>query len=315
MQKGKELSVEDRIGLIDDCFTLGESGDISITQAFEMCLKLATESEYIVWAELCSKLLETAHLYQEQPFYRKFCAFMQRVCVAKAEELGWDSRPGEDQRVNLWRSSVLNILRLARHPPTIQEALRRFQTTDVAKLSPDLRLVIFRIAVSELGMAGWDAMRDIYRKSQNPDLKRHAMIALGASSEHSVIDATIEFALGPEVRSQDISTVFAGLCNASYNGRERTWQKLRSSYVEWFDKYSSGIFVWASLIESIVQNFSTFDRLKEIEDFFAQPTIEVGTAQRKLRQGLEKVADNSRRLAAEGSVAGAWLDQNDFKEV
>ena len=53
----------------------------------------------------------------------------------------------------------------------------------------------------------------------------------------------------------------------------------------------------------------------EIEQFFAQPHVEVGAAQRKLKQALEKVNDNCRRLTAETLAVTAWLAQHGFKAV
>eukprot|EP00300_Choanocystis_sp_HF-7_P010283 c16873_g1_i2.p1 GENE.c16873_g1_i2~~c16873_g1_i2.p1 ORF type:complete len:898 (+),score=222.66 c16873_g1_i2:34-2694(+) len=308
------LSASDRLGVVGDCFSLAATGHVSPAQPLDLARQLKNDPDYIVWAELCDRLVVTAALYREEPFFPRFQKFMIEVCEATSAHLGWDKREGEDERSMPWRNSLLSVLRFAEHEPTRTEATKRFQDFTSGKsanaIAPDLRFQTFRIAALAIGAPAWDELLKVYRTSNNVEERTQALQTLGMVP--GCAEKTIDWILNSgEVRSQDISSAFLGVC-ASAAGKQAAWDLMSSSYDDFVARYGGGLFVWSNLVKVIVGAFNSHAKADEIEAFFADPAHPLGNAKRGVDQTIESIRLKADRLERDREVVGAWLAEKGY---
>lgn len=114
---------------------------------------------------------------------------------------------------------------------------------------------------------------------------------------------TLEFAMGSEVRSQDTVFVIAGVA-ANPKGRELAWKFVQEKWTELFTRYDGG-FLLSRLVQTTSADFTTEEKAKEVEAFFA--VNKAPAAERAVKQSVEKIRSNARWLANDGEAMGKWF--------
>eukprot|EP00299_Pterocystis_sp_00344_P009113 c3719_g1_i1.p1 GENE.c3719_g1_i1~~c3719_g1_i1.p1 ORF type:complete len:871 (+),score=194.39 c3719_g1_i1:375-2615(+) len=303
------LSVSDKVGLVGDCFTMNKAGRLDITQPLQLCLALKSDNSFMVWAEMCSNLIDLSSLYRNEPFFPNFAKFLIHICADKLNELGWDKSAGEDASLQTWRQYLVAVLRGAQHTPTIEEALKRYQRDELIKLPSDLRTSIFRIALNKFGESAWTRLRDAYSQVDDAEFKRQVLQTIGTSDDQKIVEMTIEYAL-TDVRSQDVSFVLNGIANGGEQSRLTLWNTFKQRYQELFKRFGSGNFGWSGIVTAVISHFKSHESANEIEQFFQ--SVDVGAARRKIDQTLEDIRCKADQSERDRQVLQAWLSTQKF---
>jgi hypothetical protein len=109
--------------------------------------------------------------------------------------------------------------------------------------------------------------------------------------------------MGSEVRSQDTVFVIAGVA-ANPKGRELAWKFVQEKWTELFTRYDGG-FLLSRLVQTTCADFTTEEKAKEVEAFFA--AHKAPAAERAVKQSVEKIRSNARWLANDGEAMGKWF--------
>ena len=301
-----ELSATDRLGLESDAFAMARAGYIETPRALALASAYRQETDYTVWSDLSKNLGICDSLLCGQPAHEAFRTYAAQLHYPAFERLGWVSRRGEDHLTTLLRAKLIEALVRYGHPSVVAEALRRFDrdARGASMIEPDLRSAVYAAVVAHRGVDGYEAVLDIYRKASLHEEKVRALRVLGASSEPSLVLRALDFALSDEVRGQDTPLAVTGV-STNPLGREAAWDFLRDNWDELDARYGEG-FIIARIVADTTANFHTLDRAEEVETFFALHPAP--SADRAVRQSVERIRVNARWLLRDGKSIEGWLE-------
>lgn len=303
-----QLSAADRLGIEGDAFALARAGMLPTAHVLSLLSAYKHEENYTVFCDLTTNLGEFSNIISGTKCYTHFTNYAASLFENVANKVGWDTKEGEGHLTALLRTLVLSAAGKYGHAGTIAEAKKRFERflDDRSSLAADLRSVVYRICLAnapEGDSSVYESVLRIFRETDLHEEKERCMRSLGSSSDPKLLERTLQFAIGPEVRSQD--TVFViGSVAANPLGMELAWKFVQENWAELFKRYDGG-FLLSRLVQMTTANFNTEEKAKEIEAFF--DAHKTPAAERAVKQSVEKVRSNARWLAAEGEAIGKWL--------
>lgn len=91
-KKNSALSLNDRIGLVQDAFVLAKSGYGPTSGALNLISKLAGETEYLVWKEISTGLAEISDICWEQDDKTRAAVdkLTRDTFAPLVQKLGWE---------------------------------------------------------------------------------------------------------------------------------------------------------------------------------------------------------------------------------
>ncbi|KAA3457961.1 Npepps [Gossypium australe] len=208
-------------------------------------------------------------------------------------KLGWDATQGESHLDSMLRGEILTALAMLGHKETLSEASRRFDAflkdRNTPLLPPDTRkaaYVAVMQTVTSSNRAGFDSLLKIYRETDLSQEKIRILGSLPSCPDQGIIREVLKFSLSPEVRSQDAMYALA----VSKEGREVAWTWFKENWDLILKTYGSG-FLITRFVSAVVSPFASFEKVKEVEEFFANRSIP--SIARTLKQSLERVNINA----------------------
>ncbi|CAO2816653.1 unnamed protein product [Amaranthus hypochondriacus] len=295
-----QLSATDRFGVLDDTFALCTSGQQSLTSLLTLVASFKEETEYTVLSNLINISYKVLRIVADAmpELVDGLKKFFISLFEHPAGKLGWEPKPGESHLDALLRGELLTVLAELGHEGTLNEATRRFEAFCADRnsplLPPDTRKATYTAVmqkVSASNRSGYEALLKVYRECDLSQEKGRIIGSLASCPDPEVVLEVLNFLLSSEVRSQD--AIF-GL-SVSSQGRETAWKWLQDKWDYISKTWGSGYLI-TRFISAIVSPFSSIEKAKEVEEFFAsrmKPTIA-----RTLKQSLERVQINARWVQA-----------------
>ncbi|XP_049361038.1 aminopeptidase M1 [Solanum verrucosum] len=293
--ESKVLSTNDKYGILDDSYALSMACHQSLSSLLALMASFREELDYTVLSNLISISYKVSRIVAEAvpDLQNHIKLFFINLFQFSAERLGWDPKEGESHLDAMLRGELLNALAAFGHDETINEAIRRFHIflddRNTAVLPPDLRKAVYVAVmqrVNKSDRSGFEALLRIYRETDLSQEKTRILGALASCKDPEIILEILNFLLCSEVRSQDC--VF-GLA-VSFEGRETAWRWLKEKWDHIHKTFGSG-FLLTRFISATVSPFSSYEKAKEIEEFFASRTKPY--IARTLKQSIERVHINA----------------------
>ena len=300
-----ELPATDRLGIQNDAYALSRAGLLPITQFLELAGSYSGETDASVWSDLASNLRDIEQLIADEPVRPAYQRFGRELFAPAARRAGWTPRPDDGHLDSLLRSTVLGQSGTYNDPETLAQATDLFQRylSDPDAVHPDLRGVVFSLAAQAGERATYDQLWELEERASLQEEKIRLLLAMSRFQDVNLLNDTLERALSSRVRSQDTITVVAGVA-ANPAGREPAWEFVKSNWAEFDRRYGGGGFGLMRLV-SIVNSFTTEERMADVERFFTENPAPA--AERTIRQALERMRLNIRWLEQNRPALNAWF--------
>ncbi|XP_021673011.2 aminopeptidase M1 [Hevea brasiliensis] len=208
--------------------------------------------------------------------------------------LGWDPIQGESHLDAMLRGEILTALAVFGHDPTLNEASKRFHAfvddRNTPLLPSDIRKAAYMAVmqrVSTSNRSGFEYLLRFYGETDLSQERTRILSSLASCPDPNIVLEVLNFVLSSEVRSQD--AVF-GLA-VSKEGRETAWTWLKDNWDYISKTWGSGLLI-TRFVSAIVSPFASFEKAKEVEEFFASRTI--SSIARTLKQSIERVNVNAK---------------------
>ncbi|KAK9070775.1 hypothetical protein SSX86_011177 [Deinandra increscens subsp. villosa] len=293
----KHLSAMDRYGILDDSFALSMAGQLPLSSLLTLMSAYREEPEYIVLSNLISISSKVARIVADadSTLLSDIKLFFINLFQYSAERIGFEPKKGESHLDALLRGELFATLAVFGHEETLKEASRRFQAfledRNTHLLPPDIKRAVYVAVMNKVtssNRSGFDSLLKVYRETDLSQEKTRILGALGSCCDPDIILEVLNFLLTPEVRSQDV--VF-GL-SVSREGHGVAWNWLKNNWEHISNTWGRG-FLLTRFVSAIVSPFSSHEKVKEVEEFFAshgkQPSIA-----RTLKQSIERVRINAK---------------------
>jgi len=189
----------------------------------------------------------------------------------------------------------------------IQEAKRRFalHISGQQLLPADLRTCAYRAAVNYGSLADYEAVLNIFRKSDLAEEKMRALRCLAGVTENvELLNRTFQLSL-TEVRTQDILYVFAA--TTSKTAREFAWKFFRDNFDAYQQKMSASLSLMENVVKYAIDGFTGEQKAHEIESFFKDHPVP--SAERAIKQALESIRGSGKWVDTNRESVAKWLAQ------
>jgi puromycin-sensitive aminopeptidase len=299
------LTAAERMGLVGHQWAAVRGGHARIESFLRLASRLGDESDFDVLDALSGPLryLED-YLVPDADAGRDFRAWLASVFGPAFRSLGWGDGAQEADDVRVRRASLLRIVgELADDDTVAADAAGRLQAylADRSSLEPNLADSVVSIAARRGDAALYDRLLALVPEAQTPQEKRRFQMALADFRTAALIDRTLALTLKDDISTQDVGIVYIRLFGNSA-ARERTWAFVKKRW----DAVSKRL---PPMMVSRVVDSTPILRTKEYKQdvaafFKAHP---VATAQRALRQALERFDLNAELARRASKSLGAWL--------
>ncbi|KAI0717276.1 peptidase family M1-domain-containing protein [Cerioporus squamosus] len=303
------FSLSDRIGLVWDAFSLARAGYTPLSSALGLVNTFNNETEYFVWNTIATNLSIIASTWYEHPRVLELLNPFQRdLFVPIVKRLGFESSPNDSPNDKQLRTKAIEQAADAGDTGVVGELKSRFAhflgTGDDSNISTDLARVTYRIAVQEGGKREWERVKALAVQPKTPAQGMAAMLALGATQDLALAEATLQFMVG-EARDQDGLFVARGL-QSNPKTRKFLARRTREEFDRLEQKYS-GTFNMARWIERSFQQLASEEDYEETAAFFKdRDTSQYDLA---LKQTLDNIRARAAWIKRSTDELVQWLEQ------
>ena len=299
------LEPTERIALLSDEWALVRAGRHDVGTFLDLAEGFRSERTPEVLATLLGNLATIGEQLTTDASRQRYRAWLTSLLKPAMQEVGWSDRPGDSDEKKALRASLLAALGVtARDPETIANARRLVQSELNSQTSIDPTLLNASVHVAAIG--GDSALYDRYlarsKQASVPEEHYRYLYALADFSDPALARQTVDFILGPEVRSQDAALFLAQLLGNS-EVRPLVWELLRARWDD-LQKKTGQVFGSPSLIGAL-GGFCDATARSEVEQFFS--AHRVPEAERTLQQALERISACADLAASQSPKLDAWL--------
>jgi len=233
--------------------------------------------------------------------------WLRQFLTPAMKEIGYQSKPGESDEQRTLRSRLFNALGYdARDPEALEQARSIADKALADPSSVDHELAGVALALAALnGDAGlYDRIMAALKHPQSPEEYYIYLFTLPRFGDQKLLQRTLDFAISPEVRSQDaLGVVTSVMRNPA--GQKLAWDFVRQHWPE-IEK-AGGPFASAEVVGATSVFCDTGSR-DQVTEFFS--AHKVAAAERTYRQSIERINSCVDLKSQQEPQLASWLGQH-----
>ena len=237
----------------------------------------------------------------------EFRAWLRQYLAPLMKEVGWQAKPGEKDEQRILRSRVFGALGYdARDPEALAQA-RKIADQVLA----DPGSVDQEIAGSAFGLAALNGDPEFYDKvmaatkaPKSPEEYYMYFYTLPQFSDPKLLAKTLDYAVSPDVRSQDALGLVTGVLG-NPAGQKLAWDFIQSHWDE--IAKAGGPFASAQVVGA-TSGFCDAGMRDQVTAFFAAHKVEA--AERTYKQSIERINNCIDLKSQQESQLASWLGQH-----
>jgi len=237
----------------------------------------------------------------DEPAYQ---AWVRSLLTPIAKDLGWQVKPGDsDEQQSLRAQLLLTLGRTGRDPATVAEAHKITDQAlqDPAAVDRELAFPALQLAAFTGDASLYDRILAAIKSAKTPEEYYTQLLALAEFRDPKLLERTLQYAISPEVRSQDTLQLIDTVAR-NPAGERLAWDFVRS---HWSDIEKLGG-PFASLeVAAGVGSFCDAGLRDQVKDFFSQHSG--GSGERTLKQSLERINSCMDLKSQQSDKLAAWL--------
>ena len=301
--EGSGLSAIEQSTLVEDAWALVRLNQQNVADFLSLSQQIAAAplgpavlSAFTRINYISDHLIEAA----QRPAFERW---VRDALKPVADELGTAARPEDSEERRSIRAAMLYTLGYAGRDRNVLTLARRsvdMQLGNAGTMDPSLANTFLELAAIDGDPALYDKyvaqMQRAARGRQSPYRS-----ALAYFTDPALRQRTLEFALSPEIRSQDLPLLVAGLLARPPSSRE-TWEFVKTN---WDGLQKTGVFQGLPAIVNGTGNFCDPTLRDDVQRFFeAHPAR---AFERNIRQSLETIDRCIQTRNQQGQNLAAFL--------
>jgi puromycin-sensitive aminopeptidase len=302
------LAPAERIALLSDEWALVRAGRHEVGTFMDLAEGFRNERTPEVLETLLGRLGAIGETLTTDASRARYRAWVASLLKPAMQEIGWTSRPADTEERQSVRAALVSALGgTARDPETIQTARRMIDAhlDSNEPIDPTLLNAIVHVAALKGDRALYDKYLARSKQASDPEEHYRYLYALASFTDQDLVRRTMDFIVGPDVRSQDTAIFLARLLN-NPDARPLAWQLLQARWDD-LQKKSGQVFGSPLLIGSLGQ-FCDAQRQTEVAQFFS--AHKVPEAERTLQQAEERISTCAQLAEAQSPKLAAWLQSH-----
>jgi len=308
------LTTEDRAGMLADAGALAASGYQKTSSLLTLLQGYDTESEFVVWQELVSRVasIRAAWIFEDEKVKSGLCALQRDLIHRKAHELGWEFSDDDGHILQQFKALLFSSAALSGDQKTRDaafEMFKRFVKGDRSAIHPNIRSGVFATVLQEGGDEEYDAVLNEYLTVKTSNEKIIALQSLGRASKPHLIKRTLSLPFSTQVKDQDMYLPLSGL-RAHKDGIEALWSWMKTSFDKLEAKFPSGIGMLGSIVGICSSSFTTQDQLDNVRKFFEAKSTK--GFERALAQSEDAIEAKKGWSMRDGNDVEKWLKEKHY---
>ncbi|KAI5304921.1 Aminopeptidase 2 mitochondrial [Ascosphaera pollenicola] len=308
------LPVEDRAGMIADAGALAVPGYQKTSGVLTLFKSFDTESEYVVWQEIISRLasLRSAWIFEDDKSQAALKSFQRSLVSQKAHEIGWEFSDKDGHNLQLFKALMFRAAGVAGDEKVVaaaKELFERVANGDVDAVHPNLRAPVFDIVLRNGGEREFEIVLSRFRAAATSAEKNTILRTLGSTSRPDLVKRVLDLSLSEEVRSQDVYLPLSGL-RSHATGIKLRWEWYKENFAEIAKRHPPTLSMFGSIVQVCTGGFTTEEQISEIENFFKDKDTK-GYDQ-TLAQSIDSVRAKARWVSRDRTDVEQWLKENKY---
>jgi aminopeptidase N len=223
------------------------------------------------------------------------------------KEVGYEAKTGESDEQRSLRADLFRALGYdARDPETLEEARKIADKAldDPASVDSDMAGGALAIAALRGDSAFYDRVMAATKNPKSPELYYKYLYTLPRFSDPKLLQRTLEFAISPEVRSQDALQVITTVMR-NPAGRELAWDFIQS---QWDAVAKAGGPFASAEVVGATGGFCDTGLRDQVTEFFS--AHKVGAAERTYKQSIERINNCVDFKSQQEPQLASWLGKH-----
>jgi aminopeptidase N/puromycin-sensitive aminopeptidase len=302
-----KLSPAERISLQNDIWASVRVGREPVGDYLAFAQGLQNDRTRAVLEDVLGRIDYIGQYLPNDSDRDSFRAWLRQFLTPIMKEVGWEPKPNESDEQRTLRSRVLTALgQDARDPDALAEA-----RTIADKVLADPASVDHQLAGSALGVAAIKGGADFYDKvmaalknPKSPEEYYAYFFTLPQFTDPKLLQRTLDFAISPDVRSQDALQLVTGVLG-NQDGEKLAWDFIRQHWTE-IEK-AGGPFASAQVVGA-TSGFCSAGMRDQVTEFFNAHKI--AAAERTYRQAIERINNCIDLRSQQEPQLSSWLGQH-----
>jgi aminopeptidase N len=301
------LTPAERIRLLSDAWATVQVGRLQIGDYLALAQEFTSERNRAVVAQLSGQVQYIGDYLVNNNDRAEYEEWVRRLFGPMAKQLGWKPLAGEGAEQKSLRPIVLRIMGYSgRDPEVLAEAKK---VAEQALANPDsldrtIASLAIHLAVLDGDQALYEKLFERLKSAKSPAEYYIYLGSLTQFSDPKLLDRTLQYAVSPDVRSQDTLGLIAGVVENRAGG-ELGWNFVRSHWPD-IEKVGGGF--TSGEVVAATSALCDAGLRDEVKDFFS--SHKVPTAERTLKQSLESMSNCVDLKAQQQELLADWLQQH-----
>jgi aminopeptidase N len=236
-----------------------------------------------------------------------FRTWLRQYLAPAMHELGWEPKAGESDEQRTLRARVFGALGYDAHDPQALSEARKI----AEKALDDPSSVDHELAGGAIDLAalkGDDALYDRYmaaiKNPKSPEEYYTYLFALGQFSDPKLLGRTLEYAISPDVRSQDTLQLVGGVLR-NPAGEKLAWDFIQT---HWDAIAKAGGPFASAQVVGATGGFCDASMRDQVTQFFSAHKVEA--AERTYKQSIERINNCIDLKSQQEPQLASWLGQH-----
>jgi alanyl aminopeptidase len=284
-----ELSVAERVGLLRDVDALAVGGTVPMADALALVPRFAgsPSREFVQATIRIAADVKDQHLLPAdmKPNYARF---LTRTYGARAHQLGFAPKPGEDEDTQLLRASLVPYVAREGSDADLQAEARRRALAwldDRSAIDASMAGGVLEAAAAHGDRALFDRFKAGLAAAKEQRDRRRLYAALVTFPDPQLVAEAYALYLAPASEAREANTMFFAGFGEDASGPV-AWRFLTEHYdaiLAKMPEFSTGYLPYAG------ESFCDADRRRELDEFFRTRVEKLPGGKRNLAQVLERI--------------------------
>ena len=302
-----KLSPAERIALQNDIWASVRVGREPVGDYLAFAQGLQTDRNRAVLEDVLGRLNYIGQYVVSDSDRDAYRMWLREFLTPPMKEVGYEPKPGEADEQRTLRARLFNALGYdARDPETLEQARKIADKalTDPASVDHEIAGVALSLAALNGDAAFYDRVMAALKNPRSPEEYYVYLFTLPQFGDPKLLQRTLDFALSPDVRSQDaLGVVTSVMGNPA--GEQLAWDFVRQHWPE-IEK-AGGPFASAQVVGATSVFCDTASRDQVTEFFTAH---KVAAAERTYKQSIERINNCVDLKSQQETKLASWLGQH-----
>jgi len=302
-----KLTPAERISLQNDIWASVRVGREPVGDYLAFAQGLQSDRNRAVLEDVLGRLNYIGQYLLSDSDRDSYRMWLRQYLAPAMKEVGYNPKPGESDEQRTLRSRVFGALGYdARDPEALEQARKIADQAlaDPASVDHELAGGAFGLAALNGDSAFYDRVMAALKSPKSPEEYYTYLFTLPQFSDQKLLQRTLEFAISPDVRSQDaLGVVTSVLGNPA--GQQLAWDFIRQHWTE--VEKAGGPFASAQVVGA-TSVFCDAGLRDQVTEFFA--AHKVAAAERTYKQSIERINNCVDLKSQQETQLASWLGQH-----